>query len=101
MPAAHALAPHAAIRRDDQPLGRNIFERLADQIRHLIRPLNLQCVMVDNADHDLSVRDDLADRLEVAGAGGAGLKSNRVGIDLVECGECRLVALDIPEDPLL
>ena len=42
MAAAHALAAHAAIGRDHQPLGRNVFERGADLRRHLVRRLHLQ-----------------------------------------------------------
>src|SRR5580698_9533855 len=34
--AAHAFAAHAAIRRNHQTLGRNIFERGADLRRHLV-----------------------------------------------------------------
>ena len=44
---------------------------------------------------------DFADRLQIAGAGRAGLEGQRVGIDLVERLERRLVALDVPEDALL
>ena len=68
VPPPHAFAAHAAIGRDDQPLGRNVLQRLADQRRDLVRALDLQGVMVDDADHDLLVRDDLADRLQIAGA---------------------------------
>src|SRR5207248_4985878 len=31
MPASHALAPHAAVGRNDQPLGGNVLERLANE----------------------------------------------------------------------
>ena len=99
--AAHALAAHAAVGRDDQPLGRNVFERLADQRRDLVRPLDLQGVVVDHADDDLLVLDHLADRLEVAGARRAGLEGERVGVDLVERFERGLIALHVAEDALL
>src|SRR5215831_20212411 len=68
VPAAHSFAAHAAIGGDHQPFRRSIFQRLADQRGDLIGPLDLQCVMVDDADDDLLVLDGLADRLEVAGA---------------------------------
>ena len=55
--AAHALAAHAAVGRDDQPFRRNVLQRLADQRRDLVRPLDLQRVMVDHADDDLLVLD--------------------------------------------
>jgi hypothetical protein len=41
--------------RDDQPFGWNVFEPFADQIGDLVRPLDLQRVVVDDADHDLLV----------------------------------------------
>src|SRR6516225_2442349 len=49
MPPAHAFASHSAIRRDDQPFGRNVFQRLADQGCDLIWTLDLQCVVIDHA----------------------------------------------------
>src|SRR5262245_49479020 len=39
-PAAQPLAPEAAIGRDDQPLGRNVLERLANQPGHVLGRLH-------------------------------------------------------------
>jgi hypothetical protein len=83
MPAAHAFAAHPAIGRDDQAFGRNIFQRLADRGRDLVWTLNLQCVMIDHADDDLLVLDHFADRVQITGAGRAGFKRQRIGIDLI------------------
>src|SRR5512134_3703552 len=44
--AAHALAPHAAIGADDEPLGRDVLQRAADQGGHFLGPLDLQRVVV-------------------------------------------------------
>src|SRR5215472_17407790 len=63
MPPAHALASHSSIRRDDQPFGRNVFQRLADQGCDLIWTLDLQRVVIDHADDDLLVLDHFADRM--------------------------------------
>ncbi len=101
MAPTHALAAHAAIGRDHQPLGSNIFQRLADQGRNLIRPLDLKRVMIDHADDNLLVRDHFADCLEITGAGRARLERQRIGVDLVERLKGRLVALDVLEHALL
>ena len=65
MAAAHAFAPHPAIGGDHHPSGRDVFQRLADDLADLIRPLNLQSVMIDDADHDLLVGHCPADRFEI------------------------------------
>src|SRR5205823_9273583 len=57
--------------------------------------------VVDDADHHLLPGDNLADRLKVARARRAGLEGERVGIDLVERFQGRLVALNVAEDALL
>jgi hypothetical protein len=77
------------------------LQRLADDVADLVRPLDLQSVVVDDAEHDLLVSHDPADRLEIAGARGAGFEGQRVGIDLIERLQSRLVALHVAEDALL
>ena len=67
--AAHTFAAHATIGRDNEPLGRNVFECNADLRRHLIRGFNLKDVMIDDANCDLLVRNSLADRFQVRTAG--------------------------------
>src|SRR5215813_398033 len=101
MPPAHAFASHPAIRRDDQPFGRNIFQRFADQGRNLIWALDLQGVVIDHADDDLLVLDHFADCRQVARAGRAGFERQHIGVDLVEHLEGRLIALDLLEHALL
>ena len=101
VPPAHAFASHSAIRRDDQPFGRNVFQRLADQGCDLIWTLDLQRVMIDHADDDLLVLDHFADCMQVAGAGRAGFERQHIGVDLVEHLEGRLIALDLLEHALL
>jgi len=56
----HALAPHAAVGADDQPLDRDVFQRAADVVGDLLGTLDLQRVMINYADRDLLVGDDLA-----------------------------------------
>jgi hypothetical protein len=58
-------------------------------------------VVLDDADHHLLPGDDLADRLKIARARGAGLEGERIGIDLVERFQGRPVALDVAKDALL
>src|SRR6204780_30284 len=99
--AAHAFPPHAAIGRDPQPLRRHVLQRRADDLRHLVGTLDLKRVVVDDADDNLLVLDDFADGLQIAGARGAGLEGEGVGIDLGERLERRLVALHLLEYPLL
>src|SRR5947209_3610172 len=53
--AAEALAAEAAIGGDDEALGRDVFERLADQAGDVIGRLDDSVAMVDNADADLLV----------------------------------------------
>ena len=101
MTAAHALASHAAIRRNDQPLRRNVLERMADQVGDFVRPLDLQGMMVDDADDDFLFLDDLADCLEIARPRRACLESDGVGVDAVERFQSRLIALHFLEDALL
>ena len=67
----------------------------------LVRPLDLQGVMIDDADDDLLVLDRLADRLQIAGTRGAGLEGQRVGVNLVEGVQRRLIALHVAEYALL
>ena len=74
MAAAHAFASHPAVGGDHHPLGRDVFQPLADDLGHLIRPLDLQSVVIDAPDHDLLVSHCPADRFEIAGARGAGLE---------------------------
>ena len=83
MAAAHAFAAHAAIGRDDQALGRDVAQSFTDQVRDLIRPLDLQSMMINNADDHLLAGDDLADRRKVCGARRAGLERYCVSIDFV------------------
>src|SRR5207248_8430275 len=80
MPASHALAPHAAVGRNDQPLGGNVLERLANERSDLVRSLNLQRVMVDHANHHLLVLAHFSDGLEIASAGSTRLEGQGVGI---------------------
>jgi hypothetical protein len=101
MAAAHAFASHPAIGGNHDPLGRGVLQRLANDVGYLVRPLDLQRVVVDDADHNLLVSHDPADRFEIAGARGADFEGQRVGIDLVQRLQSRLVALHVAEDALL
>jgi hypothetical protein len=80
---AHAFAAYAAIGRNDQALGRDVAQRFADQVRDLIRPLDLQSMMINNADDHLLAGDGLADRRKVCGARKAGLERYCVSVDFV------------------
>lgn len=101
MPSAHAFAAHPAIGRDDQPFARNIFQRLPDQGGDFIWALDLQRVMIERADDDFLVLDQFADCTQITGAGRAGFECQRIGVDLIECLEGRLIALDFLEHALL
>src|SRR6266511_548646 len=48
--APHPLAAHPAIGRNDQPLRRNMLERLAEEGSDLVGPFALKGVMVNHAD---------------------------------------------------
>ena len=58
MTAAHAFTAHAAIGGDDQALGRDVVQSFTDQVRDLIRPFDLQSMMINNADDHLLASDD-------------------------------------------
>ena len=47
MAAAHAFAAHAAIGGDDQALRRDVVQSFTDQARDLVRPLDLQGMVVN------------------------------------------------------
>ena len=70
--AGQALAAEAAIGGDDQPLGRDVFERLPDQASDVLGRLDDGVGMADDADADLLVGLELAEQRQVpAVAGGA------------------------------
>src|SRR5262249_60781212 len=83
------------------PLRWDMLESLADQRRDLIRTLDLQRMMVDDADDDLLVLDHFSDRFQIAWSRGTGLEGQRVGIDLIERRKRRLIALHVAEYALL
>jgi hypothetical protein len=101
VPPAHAFTAHPLIGGDDQPFGRHMLQALAENTGYLVRPLDLQSVVVDHSDDDLLVRDRLPDRFEIANAGGSGLKSDRVGVEFGERVERWPIALYVAEDTLL
>src|SRR5579875_1199696 len=90
---AHPFASHPTVRRDDEPFGRDIPQSLTDQRGDLFGALDLERVVIDDADRDLLLFDDFADRLEIAGPGRRGFERQDVGIDLIEGLEGRPVAL--------
>ena len=51
--AVAALPAEAAVARNDQPLGRDVAQRLADLGGHVFRPVGLQDAMAHGADADL------------------------------------------------
>ena len=64
-PARQTLATKAAISADDQLLLGDVFQRLADQRRNVLRRLNYRVAMVDNADADLLVGSDVLEQMQV------------------------------------
>src|SRR5260221_13729153 len=52
MAPAHAFATHPAIGTDDETIGRNELQGAPDVVGDLLGPLDLQSVMVDDADGD-------------------------------------------------
>src|SRR6185295_8886265 len=97
---AHPLASHAAVRRQNQPVRADVLGGSPYKRRHLLRPLDLQRMVVDGADGDLLALDRLADRLEVAAAGRAGLEGNYVGVALVVVAQRMAVGRRVGEDAL-
>src|SRR5262249_33454105 len=79
----------------------DVLERFTDQRRDLFRPLHLQGPVIDDANDDLLVLDDLPHRLEVLGTDRTRLKCQRVGVDRVERLQCRLIALNLVATSLL
>src|SRR5262249_47054897 len=84
MAPAHAFAAHAAVGADDEALGRDELQGAPDVLGHLFGPLDLQGVMVDDADRDLLVDDAFADRFEIDAAGAARFEGDHVGFAAVE-----------------
>src|SRR5262249_51515988 len=99
--AAHPFAAHAAVGTDDDVLRRDVLEGPAYEVGHLLRPLDLQVVMVDDADADLLALDVLADRLEIHAAGAARFERDYVRVDPVHHLERGRVALHLGEHALL
>src|ERR1700751_5155729 len=50
--ARQTLAPEAAIGGDDEALGRDVFERLADEVCHMLGRLDHGVAVVDDPDAD-------------------------------------------------
>jgi hypothetical protein len=87
MATAHALAAHPAVRRDDQPLRRDVLQRFADELNDLFRSFDLWSMTPMTIFLSLTI----------ARTAGAGLEGDGVRIDLVERLQRRLVALDLPD----
>src|SRR5215472_18110048 len=98
---AHALAAHAAVGREHQPLGWNVLERAANVIGNLFGPLDLKRMVVDDADTNFLVGDYLAESLKIHSAGTRRFEGDHVGINLVEHLERVLIALYVLEHALL
>src|SRR5262245_56501039 len=101
MAPAHALAAHPAIGTDHEALGRDELQRAPDVVGYLFRPLDLQGVVVDDADRNLLVDDAFADGFEIDAAGAAGFEGDHVGFAAVEIFDRRPVALNLGEHALL
>src|SRR5262249_19583817 len=101
MPAAHTLAAHSAIRTHDQAFGWNQLQRLPQQISDFIRTLDLQRVVIDDADGNLLPGNLLTDSLEVHRIRTFHLKCDDVRIDLVEDFERGFIRLYLREHALL
>ena len=81
VPAAHPFAPHAAVRRYDEPFGGNVSQRFTNQGGNVVWTLHLKIAMVENADDDLLVCNNVTNGLEVPGSRGRRLKGERIGFD--------------------
>ena len=92
MAPAHALASHAAIGGEHQTLGRDVLERLANKLRHLLRCFNLKRVVIHDADTYLLILDATADDFQIHSARAAGFERDHVSIHLVQCLDGRRVA---------
>src|SRR4029079_18870894 len=101
VPPAHAFAAHAAIGGQNQALDGDVLEGATNVFGNLLGPLDLQRVVIDHADADLLVGDDLAEGLEIHAACARRLESDHVVIDLVQHLERVLVALYVLEHALL
>src|SRR5205814_1725352 len=97
----HAFPAESAVARDDEALHRNELERLADGGGHLIRRLDLEVAMVDDANCDLLAGDRLPDRFKIKAGVGRRLERHDVDIELVQQRERARVRLICWIEPLL
>ena len=65
VPPAHTFPTHAAVRAQNQALGGDVLQRLTDFLCDLLRPLDLQGVMVDHANGNFLLGDDFADGFDI------------------------------------
>ena len=84
--ARQALAAKAAIGGDDQPLGRDVFERLADQPGDMLGRLDDRIAVVDDADADLLVGLVLGEERQVLAVIAGAFEGDDVGVELQEIG---------------
>src|SRR5689334_7496579 len=56
--AAHSFSTHTAIGGNHEPLGGNEFQRNTNMVGDLFGPLDLKCVVINDADANLLVRSD-------------------------------------------
>src|SRR4029450_3179104 len=88
------LPAEAAVARQDQPLRLDIPERESDQLGDLLRALDLQRAVADNAERDLLVLGDPpADVLEIETAVERALEGDDVHVELIEVWQRVLVGL--------
>src|SRR5207244_2831658 len=96
--AAHALPAEAAVRAQNQPLRRDVLQRLANQRRNVRWHLHLQRPVADDTDADLLVsadrRGDLRDLRSVVVRRLEGYDVNIETIEVRQCGFVRVARLD-------
>src|ERR1700736_3647149 len=100
-PPRQALAAEAAIGADHELLLRDIFQRLADQRRDVLRRLDHRVAVVDYADADLLVGLDVFEQMQVLPVRARAFDRQYVAVELQQMRQRAFIARHLPMDPLL
>src|ERR1700736_6249012 len=100
-PPRQALAAKAAIGTDHELLLRDIFQRLADQRRDVLRRLDHGVAVVDHADADLLVGLDVFEQMQILPIRARAFDRQYIAVELQQMRQRALVTRHFPMDALL
>src|ERR1043166_917308 len=100
-PPRQTLAAEAAVGADDELLLRDVFQRLADQRRNVLRGLDHRVAVVDDADGDLLVGLDVLEQPEILPIRAGTFDRQYIAVELQQVRQSTFVARHLPMHALL